>query len=85
MNDLSAPLNATQIKVRAIRAAIAELMGECTEQQRQFLHTIHDNAPWKGLANCPASKLDATYALLCRTVKENSRAREATHIRKERS
>ncbi len=62
---------AIEVKERAIREAIMRLLGLCTEKEQQFLHTIHDHAPWKGLANCPGSKLDETYELLRRTVKHN--------------
>ena len=65
--------SAAQIKEQAIRAAIAQLMEVCTESERQFLHTIHDHAPWKGLVYCPAVKLDETYELLRRTVQTHAK------------
>jgi hypothetical protein len=37
-----------------------------------MLHRIHDNAPWKGLTNCPEHKLDETYDLLRRTAIKNA-------------
>lgn len=73
MTDNKHPPSAEQIKEQALRQGISDLMGECSEKQNAFLHRIHDNAPWKGLANCPAGKLSETYELLRRTVAENER------------
>ena len=73
---MNAP-SAAQIKEQAIRVAIAQLMDVCTERERQFVHTIHDHAPWKGLVHCPATKLDETYELLRRTVNTNHLATQA--------
>lgn len=66
------PRSAAELRTDAVREAIGELLAECTETQRAFLHRIHDNAPWKGLANCPGNKLDETYELLRRTVLVNT-------------
>ncbi len=67
--------SAAQVKEQAIRGAIDGLMNACTDKERQFLHTIHEHAPWKVLANCPALKLDETYELLRRTVHAHSQER----------
>ena len=65
--EMSEP-TAKQVKEHAMRDAIARLLSVCTEKEQQFLHAIHDHAPWKGLKNCPYEKLDETYDLLRRTV-----------------
>lgn len=57
-----------------MRDAIDELIAECTDAQVAGLHRIHDNAPWKGLGNCPADKLSTAYELLRRTVMQNIKA-----------
>jgi hypothetical protein len=62
------PLSSAEVRVKALRDGIGELISQCTDQQVAFLHRIHDNAPWKGLANIPDSELSATYDLLRRTV-----------------
>lgn len=65
------PLSAKDLRIKALRDGIAELMTQCTEAQVAGLHRIHDRAPWKGLANCPDDKLVDTYELLRRTVIHN--------------
>lgn len=51
-----------------VRKAINDALPLLTDKQRAFLNRIHDNAPWKGLANCPDSELLATYELIRRTL-----------------
>ena len=75
---MSSEPSATQVRDRAIRDGINELLGQCTDKQKSFLHNIHDHAPWNGLHNCPSSKLDDTYELLRRTVNSNNQ-REGAH------
>ena len=58
---------ADEIKNDALRAAIDAEMSMLTERQCKLIYRIHDNAPWKGLANCPPEKLDETYELIRRT------------------
>jgi hypothetical protein len=67
----SVPLSAEAAKTKALRDGIDSMMDLCTEKQIAFLNKIHDNAPWKGLANCPDNKLVDTYELLRRTVAAN--------------
>jgi len=67
-----APPSVEQLKEKALRDGIAELMQGCTDKQNDFLHRIHDSAPWKGLANCPVEKLGDTYELLRRTAQQNA-------------
>jgi hypothetical protein len=72
--EMSEVLTAEQFRVKAMRDGISELMEQCTEEQLALLHRIHDNSPWKGLANCPDNKLADTYELLRRTVLKNGAA-----------
>lgn len=65
------PMSAESAKVKALRDGIDSMLDLCTEQQQAFLHRIHDNAPWKGLSNCPDGKLSETYELLRRTIAAN--------------
>lgn len=67
-------LDSEQLKEKALRDGIAELMQQCTEKQNAFLHKIHDSAPWRGLANIPTKELGNTYELLRRTVEQNLKA-----------
>jgi hypothetical protein len=60
--------SAKKMQIDALRNGINDLVLRCTDKQIKFLQTIHDNAPWKGLANCPDDKLAETYELLRRTV-----------------
>ncbi len=65
------PLSAEAAKTKTLRDGIDSMLDMCTEPQRAFLNRIHDNAPWRGLANCPDNKLAETYELLRRTVSAN--------------
>jgi len=69
-------LTAKHLQEQVLRDGIVELMGQCTEQQNCLLHRIHDNAPWKGLMNCPTDRLTETYNLLHRTVVKNISRKE---------
>lgn len=51
-----------------IRQAINDALPLLSEKGRALIHRIHDNAPWKGLANCPDSKLNQTYELIRRSL-----------------
>lgn len=62
---------AREVQDELLRVDILKMLDECTETQIAFLHRVHDNAPWKGLANCPSAKLFETYDLVCRTVVSN--------------
>lgn len=68
------PLNSDDIQEKALREGIGELITQCTTKQVEFLHRIHNGAPWKGLDNCPPGKLAETYELLRRTVLKNAAA-----------
>jgi hypothetical protein len=68
------PISADEARQQALRDGIRDMLEECTEAQRAFLHRIHDNAPWKGLANCPPGKLAESYELVRRTVFGNRAA-----------
>ena len=70
MSNLKIP-SSNEVQEKSLRDAIDALVAECTEKQVSFLNRIHDNAPWKGLKNCPVTKLTETYELLRRTVSEN--------------
>lgn len=72
MTDIA---TAEEIMTRALRAAMEELMAECTEDQIAFLHRIHDNSPWKGLHNAPLVELVNSYDLVTRTVVKNRAGR----------
>lgn len=72
------PLSTEQLRVKSLRDGISELMLECTAKQIGMLHRIHDNAPWKGISNCPESKLSDTYELLRRTVMGNAKVGAAS-------
>ena len=74
MSAQNTPPTAAQVAEQSMRNAIDELVAECTEAQVAGLHRIHDNAPWKGLGNCPANQLSTTYELLRRTVMQNTKA-----------
>lgn len=74
--DVNAPLSAEAVRVKALRDGIDDMLEQCTQVQQAFLHRIHDSAPWKGLANCPDSKLPETYELLRRTISANRAAGE---------
>lgn len=52
----------------AQRQAINDLLPRLSEAELKGLHRIHDNAPWKGLDNCPDHKLADTLALIHRTL-----------------
>jgi hypothetical protein len=65
MSDIE---SAAELREIAVRSGINELMRQCTQTQIAFIHRIHDSAPWRGLKNCPANRLDETYELLRRTV-----------------
>lgn len=69
---MNTPLTAEQLRIQSLRDGIDSMMLECTEAQLQVLHRIHDAAPWKGLSNCPVSRLGETYELLRRTVMQNT-------------
>lgn len=64
---------AAEVQKQALRTATAALLADCTDAQRAGLHRIHDGAPWKGLANCPPSKLADAYELVRRTAFEQCR------------
>lgn len=66
------PESAAQAQERALREGIAEMILGCTSPQLALLHRIHDSAPWKGLENCPARELPATFDLLRRTIMSNT-------------
>ncbi|MEZ2132735.1 MULTISPECIES: hypothetical protein [unclassified Sinorhizobium] len=68
--------SARQVQDDALRAAIADLLAECTEKQKGFFQSIHENAPWKSLDNCPSARLAESYDLVCRTVALNRAARQ---------
>lgn len=74
MSTQHTPPTAEQLRVQSMRDGISALMLECTDAQIAGLHRIHDNAPWKGLDNCPVSQLSTTYELLRRTVMQNAKA-----------
>lgn len=67
-------LNAKEVQTAALRAEIENLLGECTDDQNEFFHRVHNNAPWKGFANCPAAELHGNYELVRRTVMANRKA-----------
>lgn len=68
---MSEPLTSDAVRIKALRDGIDDMLQQCTQVQQEFLHHIHDSAPWKGLSNCPDSKLSETYELLRRTVNAN--------------
>lgn len=74
MSALYTPPTAAQVAEQSMRDAIDELIAECTDAQVAGLHRIHNNAPWKGLGNCPVNQLFTTYELLRRTVMQNAKA-----------
>jgi hypothetical protein len=60
-----------------VRQAISALLDDCTFAEANGFYRIHDNAPWKGVANMPDDRLDASYDLLRRTILD--RVREPHH------
>lgn len=57
-----------ELQTNAVRQAINEALPLLSDKGRALIHRIHDNAPWKGLANCPDAKLSETYELIRRSL-----------------
>lgn len=60
--------SAKEVQAKALRDATEAGLALCTPKEVAFFNKIHDQAPWKGWANCPDEKLVESYELVRRTV-----------------